>query len=92
MYLETFCRVLPLLVETCGHLLPSLEIIYSSSKAPLWSAKDVLHSSKISQIRVATVLTKKTCINDLVYMAIYRELRPQRNPNLAGPLEHSYEE
>ena len=27
MYLEIFYRVLPLLVETCGHLLPPLEMI-----------------------------------------------------------------
>ena len=27
MYLETLYRVLPLLVETCGHLIPPLEMI-----------------------------------------------------------------
>ena len=32
--LETFCRVLPLLVETCGRLLPPFEKPSSSSKEP----------------------------------------------------------
>ena len=32
--LKTICRVLPLLVETSGHLLPPLEILSSSSKEP----------------------------------------------------------
>ena len=53
MYLETFYRVLLLFVETCGRLLPPLEMISSSSKAPPWSAKEVLYSSKQSQIWVA---------------------------------------
>ena len=66
MYLETFCRVLSLLVETCGRILPPLEMLSSSSKAPPWSPKEVLHSSKQSQIRVATLLTKK-----LVLMTLY---------------------
>ena len=54
MHLETFCRVLPLIIETCGRLLPPLEMMSSSNKAPPWSAKEVLHSSNLSQIRVAT--------------------------------------
>ena len=54
MYLETFYCVLPLLVETCGRLLPPLEMLSSSCKAAPWSAKEALYSSKLSQIRVAT--------------------------------------
>ena len=45
---ETFCRVLSLLVETYGRLLPPLEMMSSSSKAPPWSAKEVPHSSNLS--------------------------------------------
>ena len=72
MYLETFYRVLPLLVETCGRLLSPLEMISSSSKALPWSAKEVLHSNKQSQIRVATLLTKKLVIVTL-YIWLYIE-------------------
>ena len=39
MYLETLCRVLLLLVETCGRLLPPLKMMSSRSKAPPWLVK-----------------------------------------------------
>ena len=83
MYLENFYHVLPLLVETCGHLLPPLEMLSSSSKAPPWSLKEVLHSSKQSQIRVATLLTKKLVIVTLYTCLYIGEISPQANANRA---------
>ena len=52
MNLESFYCVLPLLVETSGHILSPLEMISSSSKELPWSAKVVLHSCNLSQIQV----------------------------------------
>ena len=48
--LETFCRVLPFLVETCGHLLPLFEKPYSSSKEPLETPKALSRYCKLSHL------------------------------------------
>ena len=42
--LETFCHVLPILVETSGRLLPPFEMITSSSKKFLLSSKGAMHT------------------------------------------------
>ena len=84
--LESFCRVLPLLVETRGRLLPPLEMISSSRKAPPWLAKEVLHSSNLSQIRVATFLIRELVIFDLMYKPLYKDMTPNPNPTWGRPL------
>jgi len=40
MNLETFCRVLPLLVETCGCLIPPLRSLLEASKHPMGQPRD----------------------------------------------------
>ena len=48
--LETYCHVLLLLVEKRGHLLPSFEMPYSSSKEPLGMPKTLSGCCKLSHL------------------------------------------
>ena len=56
--LETFYRVLSLLVETNGLLLPPFEMITSSNKKLLWSAKGACNGCSLSQIQMTQVTSQ----------------------------------
>ena len=61
MYLEVFCRVLPLLVETCGRLLIPLEKSSSSSNHFIEKRKRLLAAAK-TLISGGYLTLTKTCV------------------------------
>ena len=81
--LETFCRVLSLLIETGGHLLPPFETITSSNKKLLWSAKGACNGSSLTQIRM-TQVTSQYHLPRLMYTGLYIG-KPCPDQTLIGP-------
>ena len=71
---EPFCRVIPLLVDTSGHLLLPLEMISRSNKNPLWSSKEVSYGCSLSQIRITKVSSILCIPRVCVYKPLYRKL------------------
>ena len=68
---------------------PPLVMMYRSSKSSPWSAKGSFSSRNLSQIRVATFVTKKLVLMTL-YTCLYIGIwAPGANPNRAGLLEDS---
>ena len=86
MYLKAFYRVLPLLVETCGHLLfPSYCSLCSSNTLSM-EGKEASSSSKKKEIRMATLLSKKLILLTLYACLFIEKLSP--HGALTGPTPH----
>ena len=72
---EAFYHVLPLLVETCGRLLLSLENSSSSNKS--FSGEEKVAPAATKTLTSDGYLAlHKTYYKDFVYMPFYRETKP----------------
>ena len=84
MYLKTFYRVHPLLVETCGRLfIPPYYSLYSSNTLSM-EGKEASSSSKKNKIRMATLLSKKLVILTLYACLFIGKIVPKGV--LPGPI------
>ena len=79
------CCVLPLLAEISERLLPPFEMIMSSSKKLLWSAKGACNGCSFSKIRMAQVTSQYHVPSALYACLFISKSTPYTNPNRATP-------